>query len=541
MFDPANMAAAQASSNPADTAPPTAEAPPAEGAPAQDAPPPPDPIGPEVPRIEPVLIQELPGTGPFASAIVSPDGKSIYTSTVVPVVDVGQLINEFRRPLFEGALSIIAMVFLLWLRRASKRRGVKGSLYCRRCNYDLTSLMAQATPQRLCPECGANLLARRPTKGRRFLQRTATPFALFLLTVCTGVWFHVDGHQRFISPIAIRVWASRWLAEWGVAAGMDWPQDVLTSGDRISELDAVTGETCRDITQRAITSVFELTYNPLAQGVYVQDRRGIALVRVRDGRSIALLKDFRINQVGTSPVIGHSEDHQLTYVSGQLIPGPDNEASLIEWDWRAETRRVIKQVPPFQATHADPRHFAMIRADPIHFVNYPDWTEVYYTSEYSVSTVDTSGQEIRAARIPVKFDGDAPPAFSRDGSRMYLLSEYARWVVEIDVSTLRPVNAIPLESSGGGRKLTMRGDGRLLVVPRARSIALRDPEGGTWDAVLTHPDDIYGARCITFSDDGLTMAAVFQTSTPNGGYAFKLGVWKLPESLATRTIPAANR
>jgi len=134
------------------------------------------------------------------------------------------------------------------------------------------------------------------------------------------------------------------------------------------------------------------------------------------------------------------------------------------------------------------------------------------------------------------------PEFLPDGSLFFLMVSDGRAVAGYDASSLELVGKVTVPGGGGWEPVTVRPDGRLMLVPGARGIYVRDLVEKKWLARLDHPADCYAPRSFTFSDDSLTIGAVFQSDGRNPAssspaFVFKLAVWVLPESLAVRPPP----
>ncbi|HYC99703.1 MAG TPA: hypothetical protein VEB22_00620, partial [Phycisphaerales bacterium] len=110
-------------------------------------------------------------------------------------------------------------------------------------------------------------------------------------------------------------------------------------------------------------------------------------------------------------------------------------------------------------------------------------------------------------------------------------------IVALDATSLRQVDRLGIGTST--EHATVRPDGRLMLIPGHREIAVRDMHAKAWRAPLAFDQSVYAPRSIHFSADGRTVCAVFQSggrSVAPGGtptpIVFQLGVWRLPESLA---------
>lgn len=501
-----------------------------------------DPLG-SAPVIQPLYVKQLAESPQLTGVIVSPDGNSLYATVVVPVIDMGALFVAYSRPVVDGLLGLLALPVLFWLWRAARRRRKAGACYCGKCDYELTSLVQGSQTPSNCPECGADLAIRKPVAGMSPARRLAWPAALLALLIGAAAWFELAGRTRIGDFVPRERWASRWLSEYGSTRQIVWPKGVEHNGDLLLELDTQTGEVVRTITQRASRSYSELAYNPAADGVYLKSGEGTDLVSLRTGRVIASLRGC-FGRVNGPLVIGHSPDARLVYLDSAEMHR-DATANLVEWDWSRGTSRTIATAEPFRDKGRDvPRHFAMVPGEPLRFVRYSDFSEAFPTAGYSVALLDSDGKMVNDSNFGQSVQPSGNPAFSTDGALMFLASHHQSELFAYEIPSLKEAAILPFGSGSALHGITVRADGRLLLIPRLHSIAVRDTVGRSWAALLTHPPTVLSANPLSFSGDGLTVATVTQGATAGGGgrggpFAFWLAVWRLPDSLAV-TPPGAK-
>jgi len=122
---------------------------------------------------------------------------------------------------------------------------------------------------------------------------------------------------------------------------------------------------------------------------------------------------------------------------------------------------------------------------------------------------------------------------------IFLNGQYGSSIVAVDSTTLETIGTLATGMGGGRTELIVHKDGRSMLVPLHRQIALRDIRSKAWGPVLNFPANAYGPSSLQFSDDGRTVLAVFQSNVSGGlaaggtaggpQFAFLLGVWRLPE------------
>src|SRR5262249_50806550 len=95
--------------------------------------------------------------------------------------------------------------------RAIRQRRVVGDPYCRRCNYHLANLKEpEAGPPR-CPECGVDLLKRRPVRGRAVWRRFI-PVGVAVLVLALGYG---------------AMWVGRVPRDGAVSRWFTWPSELV--------------------------------------------------------------------------------------------------------------------------------------------------------------------------------------------------------------------------------------------------------------------------------------------------------------------------
>ncbi len=497
----------------------------------------------KVSNILPEYVKQLPESPNLSGVVVSPDGSRVYALVNSPTIDVGALGNEYVRPVADIAAAILTLILLVLIWRAARRRVNVNSRYCVRCDYDLTTLLHHDRPPTHCPECGADLSQRRPVAGQRLIRRTLGLVVLLALVMSAYGWYVWKGSHWYPRPIPEGRWASTALYEYGTAHGVAWPPRVEADGDLLLEIDASTGATSRSIAQRPSRTFWDLTYNPLAKGVYLKSGDGVDLVAVEDGRVIAHLPDAD-GTPGFPLAIGHAAEPSRVYLD--LVSAPTGEAQLVEWNWSDGARTQLAAVarPPGTRIHGD-RHFASIPAAPRGFLHYGKFQEPGMISA-GLSVVLLGEQRGPLSETKLRdLNEDAIPAITSDGSTLFALGKGGFGVCGFSLPSLAETATFSGGTFAGARSVALRPDG-IMAVPGENGIMIRDVGAKKWVLMLTYSPTEYAPRSFSFSQDGLTLAAVMQSGGVSGGPAnvtFKLGVWKLPAFLAMKAgapLPATK-
>jgi len=502
--------------------------------------------GNEIPTVEARFVQQMPESAELHAALVAPDGRTVYAQVEVPVINAGSLLNQNANYLAGGVAGILSVVLVVWLWRRAKRRRVTGAVFCARCDYDLTSLHGPGNRRAArCPECGADLDRRRPVVGRRAIARIGPPVALLGVVAGATAWFCTAGRRTYPYQFRESSWGSRILLDWSGRRGLEWIGKAATRGDMLLEVDAETGKTRRVVTTRAATTFWPMAFNARANAVYLSRHFGVDLVDLRSGGVLASFALHPPNYSGTNApaIAGHSGSGRVAYISGSDLD--NGRAYLSEWEWRTGRARDIASVEGFQrgdSGYRSSRHYIRVPAPTPRFLQFPDLMEAFPTQTYLVRLLDGDGTVLVEKDLGTDVTTGQRPEFLPDGSLFFLMVSDGRAVAGYDASSLELVGKVTVPGGGGWEPVTVRPDGRLMLVPGARGIYVRDLVEKKWLARLDHPADCYAPRSFTFSDDSLTIGAVFQSDGRNPAssspaFVFKLAVWVLPESLAVRPPP----
>lgn len=145
-----------------------------------------------------------------SGARISADGTLIYYAPYdIETLHFGRLIGQWLRELalFIAIMTCWPGAWLAW--RARRRRRVKGALYCRKCNYELTGNTSGQ-----CPECGVNLHKKRPVRGGATLMRSLRLGCIIAIVGTFLAAVHVNKDQ-----------IGQWMEEnvrWHSVAIMEW-------------------------------------------------------------------------------------------------------------------------------------------------------------------------------------------------------------------------------------------------------------------------------------------------------------------------------
>lgn len=196
---------------------------------------------------QPDWVANAPGAD-TTSLLLSPDGSTVYAESQLEVLHWGALLGSFLREivLLFVMLACWPAVLLAW--SARRKRRVRGTAYCRKCNYQLTG---NASPH--CPECGADLKRKKPVIGGSSGRRK---FRLASVLVISGLVLGIAGEYR--SEIEVWLfenvrWHSVTIMEWATENEIEWIRNCrqplgayaaydARSGDRLFILDMLWGE-----------------------------------------------------------------------------------------------------------------------------------------------------------------------------------------------------------------------------------------------------------------------------------------------------------
>gem|GEM_PF-4086931 len=163
----------------------------------------------EVEEFDLTMVQPETTIAPFASyalpseefpdaVVVDLPHRKAYAATEFVAINVLSLLSAAW---IEAMALLAAGLSLLWIRRVARRPQQPGQLYCRRCNYLLTSLQRD-----VCPECGAEITGRGQMIGRRPWPRLSAAILLLLATL--GLY------AAYFRRVPRLVWPDTWPAWW---------------------------------------------------------------------------------------------------------------------------------------------------------------------------------------------------------------------------------------------------------------------------------------------------------------------------------------
>ncbi|HZW06838.1 MAG TPA: hypothetical protein VFF65_06915, partial [Phycisphaerales bacterium] len=417
--------------------------------------------------IQPLYIKVLPESSDLESAMVSPDGKSIWAVVDAPMIDVGKLINQNALTLASILAGVASLLLLVWAYRAAHRRRTVGAMHCRRCDYEVAGVAASQTAP-ICTECGLDLRRRPPRPGRTRFRRLALPVTAALLVVGSFTWFLTVGRAAYPKPAPEGRWGSTTLQRWSSTPWLTWLNAASERGDLLLELDTESGVTRRLICARPTRTFFHAVYNPAAKAVYLQGPDGIDLVGVDSGRTIATLRgEEAVGRGSTAPLIaGHGAGGGTVYLNGAASDGASSW--LVEWDWRTGKHRRIAQAPGWKGqAYPSPAHHTVIPGTPLRLLRYTDFGEAFQTKHYRLTLLDDKGTVLKEADLGERVNPMSVPSFSSDGALVFLPGPFSG-VVALDASSLQQVDRLSTRTSTD--RATVRPDGRLMLIPGHRQI-----------------------------------------------------------------------
>ena len=481
-------------------------------------------------RIEPTVLKSMSDGAHIGSAAMSPGGEKVWVLVHKPIVDVGRLVNGCAAEiaLFGCGTAGVLLIALFW-RRAARARTV-GVLYCRRCDYDVTTLVGDGGSTR-CPECGS--LLTRPRAGATFLRRTTLPLAMAAVCAALLTWHLSLGRQSYVSILPQNRWGSSLLQRWSSVPKLTWLAKGTIEGEELREVDARTGEETRTVVSRPRQTPWAAVYNPAARALVLEGHDGgVELVSVDTGAVLAKLRECPPRSSRHNPAIaGQSADGETIWIN--LLDSDEGVSYLTAWAWRTGVTSRIAKTPSHKSSagYFYPRHYTLIPGEPVRFFRYPHFMEAFETKTYPVAVVDAEGNEVLTCTLGEEVASQARPSIVPSGEFMYLPHRHGLGIAQYAVSSLTPAEPFSFDSQWPWTAL--RPDGYLLLLPTNRyGLVAVDLYRGEYAAILTHPVADFAPDSICFSGDGRTVSAVFICHWG----ANSLGVWRLPPSLAAPEV-----
>lgn len=475
------------------------------------------------------------GVGDVTSAALSPDGKTVYFGVVGDAMRPDLLLDAaapYLAVLF-GVLGLLILV--LGVRRVATRPQHSSKSYCRKCNYDLTPSSAPSSTPSVCPECGTSLATRPPKRGRRKARRLLPPVALAALCI-------VFTAALLIAPL----WSGPTLRALGLGL-VDPPPFVrrvlspavqkqsVGMSERLLSAPALGGT---PTPLRTIIRMFApLAIAPDGTSFFAGDiARGLFQYDARTGRRIqrAPMSDRVMVEVNTHSIIGFTPDGRGAYVqwsTRDMKPGVAMRISgtcgVSLWNLDTNTIQDVFSTVPWSEppnNFPQPGPFWMQSSHPDwRFIQTPSFSQAYATKLWPVRAFTLEGKQDLASHPNI--DPSGAPAFSREAGLVFTTANYGEKLVAISAKDGSIVGEITPQSRIGrfGDSLAFCELRQWLAVPDIRNtIFIRDIRAKKWIAALAFPTDCYAPR-INFSDDGTTLAAVFQRNVPLNAPGTKVG------------------
>ncbi|MFT3684432.1 MAG: hypothetical protein QM783_05805 [Phycisphaerales bacterium] len=513
---------------------------PASQAPAEESAPQQDYYQWAGPLVQPSLATSLSNGQLTMNAVLSPDGKSLWVLADEPTVDVGRLLNQHSTDFMNAGCAIAAVLLILWGWRSARRRRTHGVLHCRRCDYDVTTVMAQqdgSADTAKCPECGVSLARHQPLPGVGPARRLAAPLLLAGVFALMYAWHISNGMHRYLPLFPIERWASPTLLRWSADPRLTWINAATVEGESLLELDSSTGVQRRVITTRPLRTDWRMEYNRAARAVFLKSADdGVALVSVIDGATVArAARQFPQESGRVSPYLaGQSEDGETAWLN--TMDDVTGNGRLVEWRWRSGAARTIVEESSYRpGAWSYPRHYLRLAGTPIRFFRYPSFMEALPSKTYPAAILDEAGRVLVSRDLGPRIAAERVPSVSGDGSRVYMVNNDLRTANSYSTETLEP--GTPFAAPTWPTDTAVSPSGRFLMVPSTDCDAtiVIDLHTGQYVARLVHPGKNGYADSIHFSADEHTVCSVFPNPSPA-----TVAVWKLPESVFS-TQPATAK
>jgi hypothetical protein len=502
-------------------------------------------VGRAVEELPPLHQLDFGGNAVIGSTVFAPDGRELYVQLLPEVISIWQVL-VFLWPELLGALTVlVALVALLLAGRVVRRPQCRGSLHCRRCNYDLTGLATRRGPAQSsgpCPECGVDLARQTPRVGRRMRRRLAPVFTplLVILLVCCAMW--AVGVPRQGRASAWIVWPSEWAAKQAKQGQIAWLARFVATRERIIAVNPTSGLIIRTVASRTVPTYFPLSVSPdgnwllLSGGPDTLERVSVRTGAV--GGSVPLAGSDSYRRFGGRDIVGYTPDGGTAYVvhsDAERI-----RTRVVEWNLATDAVTAIFETDayPDRRGRSDPhaRRVVFVPGNDPLFAIAPSFQESLYTQSYPIWLFSPrAGQVVRELRVAESVSSYSSPVISPDGRRLFL-SAVADGILGIDLESGESLGHVkPAKSSASGvEELLINRAGDLLFLPLGQgSIAVRSLPERRWATSLSttglEPPLLGRAPGLAISSDGRWLSVVgLKAGTPQGGpSAFELLIYDL--------------
>lgn len=291
-------------------------------------------------------------TETIVSMAYSADSKEVFVALNLQSVNGWRLIVEYWHWTLGACVALFVLISLFVLARALKRPRKRARLYCRKCNYEIS------TAQTRCPECGKPLDSPRAIVRGRSLLRRIGPVLIVTAAVALaygGFWMLPSAQVRSLS--ARFHWWSDGILRFGRAhqiAGITRLEEERRRS-RIAVIDVASGRRIREL------GTFPVAYrdNPNGDQRIVVAPDGASLYALRDGWSFVALDPhsgavqhpFALDPPALfADLAGITPDGAAIYAT--FYDRSDNIAMLARFDAQTGASTIVKTVPGDIMTHS---------------------------------------------------------------------------------------------------------------------------------------------------------------------------------------------
>ncbi len=487
-----------------------------------------DPLAPrDVPEIEPTHDLTFAESIDIGSVLFLPDGDRALVQLRPEVVEAWPLAVHYA-PEILGVLSALLLIPLLWVLVRIRRRPRRvGAPHCRRCNYDLSAHVPVADGSEesgpgsphlpaKCPECGAGLAERRPIRGTT-RRRRAIPWGIAVGIIVVGYTFVLLFVPRNGWASGLATLPSLRLHTLAEENGLAWLKPFYSRCEQWVEVDFPTGKVVRRLPIRQSITWVDSRISPDGRFMAMWGPQGeVACVRVKDGRTVAVLEESGGKEVGgeTQYIVGFSDQSDALYVA--YVDVRTKNERLVRWDFCTDTTTLCIEAPVHLEDFGTPgrplapfvrRYRVVGGAGPARYLAAPAFMEAYPDIGYFIRLYDEQGELL--GEYPIA--GASPmnePIVSPDGTRVFV-SGSINGLLGFDVRGRKRLPPLrPGRTTHPLDELALSPDGRLLFASCYPNVILaRDIEAKRWAGKLSYKKG-YIAPDLDVSPDGRWLAAV---------------------------------
>lgn len=513
------------------------------------------PVVPEVEHAHFLAFSDYEGV---RSAAFTPDGKSILVHMHEPIVDVWALLVYHWPEILSVLTALLTLLFIVQIARVASRRQTRGSPYCRRCNYDLTSqvkvrpkgrgLSLNFDPDARCSECGSDLARHQPRIGRSAARRLLPITVAWIIVVPTyatvmglkvprqnaaGEWFR---------------WPSTALAHLADKHDLKWLKRRISIGERVKMIGLATGDVTHDLLWLLAPSYNSIGVSPDGGSFFLSGPKSneITQYHIRTGARIASVTmpgEVRI-AFRDDTIIGFSQDGSVAYV--QWLDKVNGVCGVSAWNLENHSQQTLVTEPAYfidQLKRVEMGRQFRLRDShhPPQFISCPDINEARGTKTFIVHVHDTESGDVRIIDVQPRPDTfRSGLVMDTRGDRLFAGTVDRKDLMTIDLTQSSPSEPFLLDGHRVGPELAVNGE--LIAArfaPSGQLILLGHLPTSRLIAKLNFPKVTPIAPAeIEFSPDGRWVAAVTFRGRTTTQSLRELILWNLEPVL--KTVPDSS-